>query len=39
MAVLGLMKWNDWYVAALFGVLAFQSLTMLKFYSGRGRWQ
>jgi membrane-associated protease RseP (regulator of RpoE activity) len=39
MAVLAMTKWHSPFVAVLFGVLAFQSLTMLKFYSGRGRWQ
>ena len=27
------------FVALMFGYLAFQSFTMLKFYNGRGRWQ
>ena len=39
MAVLGLTQWNSYFVAFMFGYLAFQSFTMLKFYSGRGRWQ
>ena len=39
MTFLGLTQWHSLIVALMFGYLAFQSLTMMKFYDGRGRWQ
>ena len=36
-AVIGLAKWNDWFVAIFFGYLAYSSYTTLMAYEGRGR--
>ncbi len=39
LAVIGLTQWNSWFMALLFGYLAFTSYTTLRRYSGRvGPW-
>jgi len=37
-AVVGLTQWDSFWVAFLFGYLAYTSYTTLQAYSGRGRW-
>lgn len=37
LAVIGFVKWNDWFVAFLFGYLAYTSYSTLLAYTGRGR--
>jgi stage IV sporulation protein FB len=38
MAAFGLLRWNDVYVAMLFGYLAFSSYVALQAYGGRSPW-
>jgi membrane-associated protease RseP (regulator of RpoE activity) len=38
MAALALLRWNDWYVALLFGYLAFLNYSMLQRYQGGEPW-
>jgi Zn-dependent protease len=39
MVALALVRWHDWYLAALFGYLAYTNYTMLVAYHGRGPWE
>ena len=38
MAAIGLLQWQDWFVAIFFGYLAYASYAALEAYGGRNRW-
>ena len=38
LAVVGAAQWHDWFVAIFFGVLAYESLTMLQADTGQRLW-
>jgi Zn-dependent protease len=38
LAFIGAVQWHDLFFALLFGLLAYESLTLLKFGTGRGLW-